>query len=838
MKSIKSILLEDKFRLSGIVSILISAAVFVISGFLREDAAFFLFILCYGFSAIFALLFLYKIAFLYKRKAGQAKIEYTALVLVLWFISAFSLNRVMNIFNSSGTWLSVYICIACLAMVLSTIQEAFGLFAKHILTFLLAASSLLFIYYAIYLIPFYALSALAAIFLGLSIHSFIPLFLAIISISFLVIFVKKIPVLKYSIAAGFTIPILIAAWFTFEWSQLNKSVSLSQNHNSLNESPLPEWAVIAAQLPKSLITEKYLKADLVYTSPNENRNWFWGDVRSSFAEPKKHDPLIVFASLWSGKPNLSDENRIKILKSIYDSRHLAEERLWFGDDLETQSVTSNIKVYPEYRMAYTEKTLSIRNNSQRPWSMNQEAIYTFHLPEGSVISSLSLWINGIEEKARLTTKGKADSAYKTIVGVESRDPSVVHWQEGNTVSVRVFPCTSEENRKFKIGISSPLKKENNQLIYENTWFDGPTAKNAEESVQLDFSVSPKELDTDFNLQKNGKYTSDRQYKDKWTLSLGKTELSAQLFSFGGNSYQLKDARAIPTPFKPTVIYLDLNRSWSEQELKKLWLKISQQNVYVFKEKLIKVTTENLSSVYNDFSELNFSLFPFYEISDPENALVISKSSGNEPNLRDLENSRFQKKTSTFFAKARPFHLYQLGGQSSPYLKTLKEFGLFHYNEGDLDLLISQLQTNQFKTFEAQENSLMIPNATMKVEKIKGSVNTNAPDHLLRLFAYNDILKKVGATYFEKDYVRPELLATADQAFIVSPVSSMIILESQKDYDRFGIEESKNSLKNASIQSSGAAPEPHEWMLIMLCATVMIYFSYQSGHFNRLSQLWK
>jgi XrtN system VIT domain protein len=838
MKRLKSIILEEKFRLSGIVSILISATVFTISSSFKEDTAFFLFILCYGFSAIFTLLLLYKTIFLYKRKASQVKIEYTALVLVLWFISAFSLNRFMNIFNSSSTWLSVYICIACIAIVLSTIQEAFGLVVKHLLTFILAASTFLFIYYAIYLIPYYALSALAAIFLGLSIHSYVPLFLSIVTIAFLVISVKRIPALKYSIAAGFLIPVFIIAWFTFEWSQLNKSVSLSQNHNSLNESPLPEWAVIAAQLPKSLITEKYMKADLVYTTPDEDTNWFWGDVKSSFAEPKKHDPLIVFASFWSGKPNLNDEDRIKILKSIYDSRHLAEERLWSGDDLETQSVTTNIKMYPEYRMAYTEKTLSIHNNSQRQWGTNHEAIYTFHLPEGSVVSSLSLWINGIEEKARLTTKGKADSAYKTIVGVESRDPSVVHWQEGNTVSVRVFPCTNEENRKFKIGITSPLKKENNQLIYENTWFDGPTAKSAEESIQLDFSNPPKQLDTDLKLQKNGKYTADRQYKDKWTLSFGKTELSPQLFSFGGNSYQLKEARAIPMAFKPMAIYLDLNRSWSEQELKTLWPQISQQNVYVVKEKLIKVTAENLSSVYRDFSDLNFSLFPFYEIPDPENALVISKSSGNEPNLRDLENSKFQKKTSTFFASAKSFHLYQLGRQSSPYLKTLKEFGLFNYNEGDLDKLIGQLRTNQFKTFDEEENSLMIPNAEMKVEKIKGIVNTNAPDHLLRLFAYNDILKKVGATYFEKDYVQDDLLATADQAFIVSPISSMIILESQKDYDRFGIEESKDSLKNASIQSSGAAPEPHEWMLIMLCATVMIYFSYQSGHFNRFSQLWK
>ena len=838
MKRLKSILLEDKFRLSGIVSILISALAFVISGYLPPETAFIFFIISYGISAIFCVAVMTKAFATYRWKMSKGKIEYTALLLVLWFTSAFSLNKSMNVFNNSSTWLSVYICLASLSIILCTLQEAFNLFFRHVLTFFLAASTILFIYFALYLIPLYPLSVLAVIVLGLSLHTFIPLFLSIVALAFLVRFYKKTPALKYTIAFGLFVPVLISVWFTIEWGQLNKNIKLAQNHNSLNESILPEWVEIAAHLRKSPITEKYLKAELVYTTPLEDRSWLSGNISSSFSEPKKHDPLVMIASLWSGKPELTQNDRIKVLKSIYDSRHLAEERLWSGDDLETQSVASNIKVYPEYRMAYTEKILSIRNNNERKWNTDQEAIYTFHLPEGSVVSSLSLWINGREEKARLTTKGKADSAYKTIVGVEVRDPSVVHWQEGNTVSVRVFPCTTKENRKFKIGITSPLKKEGGQLIYENTWFDGPTAKNAEESIQLDFSNPPKQCDTDLKRQKNGKYLADRQYKDKWTLRFDKTELSNQSFSFGTNSYQLNEATAVPTAFKPTDIYLDLNRSWSEQELKTLWPHINQQNVYVFKEKLIKLTAENLSSVYSDFYSLNFSLFPFYEILNPENALIISKSSGNEPNLRDLENSKFQENTSRFFAEPKIFHLYQLGEKSSPYLKTLKEFGVFDYNEGNLDQLINQLEKSQFKTFHDLDNALVIPNAEMKVKKIEGNVKTTAPDHLLRLFAYNDILKKAGASYFEKNEFQNDLLATADEAFIVSPVSSLIVLESQQDYDRFGIEESKNSLKNASIQSSGAAPEPHEWMLIILCATVIIYFSHQAGHFNKLKLLWK
>ena len=37
----------------------------------------------------------------------------------------------------------------------------------------------------------------------------------------------------------------------------------------------------------------------------------------------------------------------------------------------------------------------------------EEALYTFYMPEGAVVTSLSLWINGNEEKAILTTKEKA-----------------------------------------------------------------------------------------------------------------------------------------------------------------------------------------------------------------------------------------------------------------------------------------------------------------------------------------------------------------------------------------------------------------------------------------------
>lgn len=191
---------------------------------------------------------------------------------------------------------------------------------------------------------------------------------------------------------------------------------------------LPTWVKLAQTIDKSWLTERILKSDLVYQVPSERADWF---PLGNFEEIRRHDPIVMMGSLFA-KPNLAQRERIKILETLYDARHHTQERLWTGRNLRTKEVITNVRLYPSFRLAYTEKTLSIQNTTSNSWQW-EEAIYTFFVPEGSVVTSLSLWINGKEEKGHLTTQAKADSAYKTIIGIEHRDPSVVHWQEGNTV---------------------------------------------------------------------------------------------------------------------------------------------------------------------------------------------------------------------------------------------------------------------------------------------------------------------------------------------------------------------------------------------------------------------
>jgi len=823
MKKFLSILFKDPLDSVGSALIVISATCLSLSGQFGRRNEITAFFANYSLSVGYLLILMFTTYSRYRWHFSAGKIRHTIFLLVLWFISAFALNRDMIIFDSSVDWLTIWIILSVIVVLLATrfasLPPAFNV-ATY---FLLGSALLLFSYYAIYLVPLYAISILGILAIGISLHTYIPLFLSIVTVILINRGGKQDKRLRYVAAAGFLVPVVVCAFFLIKWNTTNNTINGIINQHALNESKLPVWVTVSQQIDKSFLSERILKAGLVYHEATGD-NIFWAGMPSrSFNEPQKHDPLVVIATLLFSKPNLDEKERIQILKSMYNARHQAQERLWSGDHLETISVISNVKLFPEYRMAYTEKTLSIRNTSNSQWT-NQEAIYTFHLSQGSVISSLSLWINGKEEMSRLTTKGKADSAYHTVVGIEVRDPSVVHWQEGNTISVRIFPCPVDENRKFKIGITSPLSKQGDNLVYENATFDGPSAIAALETMQVSSTGNPIKLQLPqaFEEINAGVYQANRTYQPDWKISCKAPALASSVFTFNGTTYQAIDYKEQNEFFSPDYIYLDINNSWSEAELMQLWPAIRNKRVYAIAGQPIKLTELNLSKVFHQMNKHNFSLLPINKIKERGKSLVISKSSNSSPNLNELEGSEFAEELTEYCKSASHIRFYNIGYQLTPYLKALKEFRILNYNQGNISRLQQLLQKNEFPKDQEDENTVVIANAGLTIRKVTGKQVQSAPDHLLRLFAYNDIMKKVGAGYFKEDYVKSDIIAEAAQAYIVSPVSSLIVLETQNDYNRFGIEENKNSLKNASLKSSGAVPEPHEWMLILLGATVIFY----------------
>jgi XrtN system VIT domain protein len=830
MKNLKAILFEDSTIKLGLILITISAGLFFIeeSGLfeLTDGTAFGAF--CFNYSASLVFFF----AVIYR---GFRRLHYWVMLLVLWFISAFALNLSIKVFKPSVTWLSIVICISTIALMLSVFIDELSSKMKHVVTFFLGMAFLLFVYYSVYLTSMYLIGIFAAIALGLSLHVFVPIGLAIASFITIKKTVSGNRSLKVALGAGLLVPIMAIAIFVWQWKSINNKVNFALNHNTLTEGKLPAWVVISQHIPKNAIALRIIKAGIVYKTANLRDSWFWGDWhKASFDEPMQHDPFIVIASLFGGDIGLDEKERVKTLEAMYDSRHQAQERLWSGDKLRTANVVTNVKIFPEYRLAYTEKTLTVHNTENRgvrAWINKQEAIYTFHIPEGSVVSSLSLWIDGKEQKSRLTTKAKADSAYHEIVGVEQHDPSVIHWQEGNTITARIFPCTPEENRKFRVGITSPLRKQGDMLTYESSYFDGPSPESASEAVQVSFSQKPEGLSMPgFDEISAGLFTADRSYKPDEQITFKAPLLVATPFAFAGKSYQLKDYQPQNVSFDPERIYLDLNVSWTAAELDELWPAIKTKKVYYYDGELEKLTDENREKVYNRMSRLNFSMFPVNEIKHPESSLLITKCTETSPNLHDLDESEFGKALTTYLSNTQPLQLYNIGTNLTPYLKALKEMRAFTCNEGDVATLQGRLAKHEFASSQEDSTHVVLAQAGLVIEQTADTLKAgNAPDHLLRLFAYNDIMKKVGPHYFDNTYVQPDIIDEANQAFIASPVSSLIVLETQDDYKRFGIDENKNSLQNASAKSSGAVPEPGEWLLILIVIAVINFLVYKSKH---------
>jgi XrtN system VIT domain protein len=787
------------------------------------------------FSFIFSLTYFFFVIFTNRPFYKFLKINKNLLILSLvhFAICCFTLNLSIPIFATFVWWTYIYIGIMFLALVGLIFSEKLHPLLRYIEFFILGLSLILTLYFSIYLAPWYFIGFIAILLLGLGVLLFIPLIISS-HIIYYFIRIKKNRIDHFAFYSGIVVPLIVIAVFMFQWNDVQKEIQKSSaSIVTRPDNSLPEWVLFCQDISNDPFTQTIIKGDLFYETFH---NSFWGFDRTLFGENKEHNPLINIGLAFFGDLNLDENTRIKILKSQFDARHLAQRKLWSSEDLGTIEVLNHIKVFPDYRMAYTEKIITVKNYSSYDFE-NQEAAYTFYLPEGSVASSLSLWINGKEEKSRLSSKEKADSAYVQIVGVENRDPSIMHWQEGNRLTVTVFPCTTKENRRFKIGITSPLTYENGYLILPNIYFEGPTIKKIDETTKIEFEsehdVKEIQLPESFEKGINKDYLYSGTYIPYWELKCKATPLSAKPFTFQDHSYTVSQLQKETIPFHPDTLFLDLNRSWSEDEYQQVVTLLKGKKVFVIQDQIIQITPDNEAAIFDQFVKKNFSLFPFYKIPNAAHTLVISKSTLNSPNLSDLEDSKFLNQLASFFKiHDSKINLYQLGNCSSNYIKSLKELQVFHFYSGNMATLAQLIKDQTFGINKVDSNSVILENAQMIISSKENSGVSKAPDHLLRLYAYNKIMQELGKDYLNKEYAfNQHLISMANEAYIVSPVSSLVVLETKNDYDRFGIDENKNSLKNASMESSGAVPEPHEWALILVFVGIGLFLFVKSKPFK-------
>jgi len=811
----------DKLTLAGIYFLAISFLIFWIPIKTTEDTNL----------GVFALNYILAITYMiicWIDRSGRN----IFLVLVLFFISAWSLNRSMTIFEDSTPWFAILMILYSVNYIALAWFEKVSERVRQLMCILLGGALVLFIYLSIYLIPTYPICAFAFFVLGVSLHAFVPILFVIFTIRKAITIMRANRNLGRYMLAGIIISVIIPLFFTFQWNQVNKQVSKSYNKTLYaDNTELPAWIKVAQNLDDNKITEQFLKGNLIYTMPSGNfLDMNWGMPHKNFDEIRQHDPLVMIAGLFSKQPDISTDDRIRILESMYVSRHHTQDRLWNGDNLATLNIISNIRLWPEQRIAYTEKTITVKNSGEtNRWWNKEEAIYTFHLPEGGVVTSLSLWIDGKEQKGALTTRHKADSAYRQIVGVENHDPSLVKWQEGNTVTVRVFPVLQHESRVFKIGITAPLTLAGKRLVYENIWFEGPGLEGATETRQVDWVKIPQGFNMPEGFTQNGprRFIKESNYDPNFRIEFNDPGLHPEGFSFDGNTYSVQTYTPQRGPQVFKKVYLDINNSWTTNELNQVYEMVKNKEVYIYNDGLIQLTNENINKpLVTNLLQQRFSLFPFYMVDNPGESLVVTKNDASSPNLADLKESEFADSLEKKFRDGTRIKIFNLSATLSPYLKGLKEHRCFDYEFGNTELLNDLLNKNTFARSLEDDNHLIIDNAGILLTRSNDSNHQKGPDHLMRLFAYNHLMSQLKSKLFSNAECDSLLVNEAEQANIVTPLSSLIVLESQQDYDRFNIQKNANSLDNATLKSTGSSPEPHEWALIIMATLALAWVKYK------------
>ena len=610
--------------------------------------------------------------------------RYNIIGLLLWTVSAYMLNKEMAVFSESVPWLSFWIVGSSVALLFASLLKTLKKrWVDYVLVCILSVAMVFHFYQTLMTVSLYPITLVSFWLFGISLHAFVPLFSFLICLSILREYLATSKKFKLPITICYTMVCVVIFIFVYKWNAVIRSTEKGfvRFEQPYEGNDLPSWCTMGQTLADDGITKRILGGANEYVTEADMTTW----DRFGMPRRKKHDPLVLISSLISGHMELSAKERSLIAKTIFNKRHQAEWKLWRDDDLITSNIETTVQLLPAERMAYTEKTIDIKNIG---WGQ-QEALYTFFVPEGSVVTSASLWINGKEEPSYLTTKTKADSAYKAIVGRERRDPLLVHWQEGNRVTARIFPVTTKEPRKFKLGVTTPLAFDDGQLSYQNIDFKGPRTKTTLENITLLVEGEEKvDISTPLAFAWDlSKYKYNGMYYSDWELSIKAPPLNTSAFSFNDKSFRLLDLEYEEKGIDQyRKVYLDVNSSWSKSMFKTVLKKCAGNQIYMLDgESIVLLNKKNAMKHFRKARKNNFSVFPIYKIADPASSLLISHNDHITPVLKDFKGSPFEKKLSTFMdLSAGQLVLLNLGKQNSQYLHSLVELKSVIQSSSDYD----------------------------------------------------------------------------------------------------------------------------------------------------------
>ena len=120
----------------------------------------------------------------------------------------------------------------------------------------------------------------------------------------------------------------------------------------------------------------------------------------------------------------------------------------------------DIKIRADYFKAKTFIEIEFYN----PRNTEMEALYSFSLHPGQVITAFQLDLNGKFRDGSIEEKWKATNAYNTIVG-KRVDPALLRMESPNSYSLRVYPVPAKGSRRVTITIEQLMKSQDEYASY-------------------------------------------------------------------------------------------------------------------------------------------------------------------------------------------------------------------------------------------------------------------------------------------------------------------------------------------------------------------------------------
>ncbi|GAB4458125.1 MAG: hypothetical protein OHK0029_18920 [Armatimonadaceae bacterium] len=115
-------------------------------------------------------------------------------------------------------------------------------------------------------------------------------------------------------------------------------------------------------------------------------------------------------------------------------------------------------------------TLRFRNDTDE----SQEARADILIPQDAVVHQVSLWINGEERQVRFGHPGKVRAAYQEVAVVQRRDPLLVTMPAPGHVLAQCFPVLPHSEIQIRIGFTLPLAYRQAESGKWRHYFDAPT----------------------------------------------------------------------------------------------------------------------------------------------------------------------------------------------------------------------------------------------------------------------------------------------------------------------------------------------------------------------------